>query len=149
MSNNITQTSVAGTLMWTKVDPSSPDKDFNDNDVWSTTLIVTKSTAEKWNNAGLTKTIKQDKEGNYILKLKIPCVSRSGKDMKPPVVTHQEGYLVEPEKIGNGSTGTCVVSVIPYDNKFGKGYTTYLKKIIIDNLEEYDGSSEEAEEFSF
>jgi len=142
-------TTVTGTINWAYLSVDKPGKSFEDKPQYECTMTVPKSMAEKWANAGLTQGVKQNKDGDYILKLSVPVTARSGKVMDAPKVTHVEGYQVDPATVGNGSKGTATVNLFPYSNKFGTGYTKYLKSVEIETLEIYNPEDEVLEEFEF
>lgn len=149
MTNKAAVTTVSGELRWSHLGQNPSGTSFNGDPQWDTTLIVPKSTAEKFASKGI-KPLKQDKEGNYILNLKRPTHvnTMDGKkfELAPPVVSHKSGQEIDASKIGNGSTGSVVLEIREYQK--GK-YSSRIREVIIDNYEEYEGSDGELEEFDW
>lgn len=147
--SKVAVTTVTGTLMWAHVGPEAKGKSFNGDPQWDITVVVPKSTAEKFASKGI-KPLKQDKEGNYILNLKRPTTVQPMKgdpfELSPPIVSHKSGQEINPDAIGNGSTGSVVLEIREYaPNKF----SSRIREVIVDNYEEYVSEEKELEEFEW
>ena len=136
----------SGILQWVKVSEGKQATKFKAAGEWQADLIVTKDIAEKFANDNLIK-LRQNKEGEYVLKLKKPCVTSKGVKTEPPIVVHADGYEINPDTVGNGSKGTVELYIYEYNNTFGKGLTVWLNKITVTDLDEYLPEDKEPEDF--
>ena len=131
-------TVLEGTINWARL--NTPGESYDGDPQWELTLVVTKDVADGWTTSGYQKTTKQDKEGNFIIKLKKPKMTAAGKEQKPPKVRHVEGYVLDGDTVGNGSKGRVQVALIPYNYKGKDGITPRLNALIINDLVEFNGT---------
>lgn len=97
-------------------------------------IIENPELASRLSAAGIA--VKEDRDGDTVIKIKRKTHKKSGEPAKPPVVVFEDGSPVE-ELIGNGST--VVVDFLVYDwSSFGKsGKGTYLNKVTVKDFIPY------------
>ena len=135
-----TTTVLSGIANWARL--VTPGRSFDDEDQWEVTLVVPRDVAEDWTAKGYQRTTKQDKDSNYIIKLKKPCRTATGKEQKPPKVRHVEGYILKDDIVGNGSKVKVQVALIPYTYKGKDGITPRINAVIVEDLIEYEDGGE-------
>jgi len=130
-----------GTCKWPKL--AKPDE-FRGQEKYKINLYLDKKGLRDLNESGSRLEVRTDDDGKYVTFSR--PVSKKIKDetveLGPPwILEVKDGEEVDfdsPERIGNGSTVTCKVSV--YDTQMGKGHT--LEAVRVDTLVEYIESTQ-------
>ena len=121
---------LTGLAKWASI--LKPKKTFDgDGEEYSIDVAITAKDEKALREMGMSaKTkVKVDADtGLNYLTFRRPTVAKSGAEMLPLVVV---GRNLEPvtDLIGNGSEVAVKLSLIPYDNKFGKGAKIYLNAV--------------------
>lgn len=128
---------VQGIANWTRL--WTPHEDMEGGMIRSMELVVPKEVAQEWVDKKYQKTLKTNKQGEYILKLKKAAVSSEGEPIDPPKVFEADGHTkITSPIVGNGSKVTVLLTGFPYDNKFGKGVSMHINKVRVDDLVRYE-----------
>ncbi len=81
------------------------------------------------NDLGVEARNKGDEKGNFIT-----CRS-----VMPLKIVDLEGKSLQDVAIGNGSSGVAIVSSYDWKSKMGKGTSPTLQKMVINDLQVYEG----------
>lgn len=148
------KTTLKGELRWAKLTEQPKGLCYKSKDKyqWEVNLIVPKSTAEKFASRSQSGKTHQDKEGNYYLPLK-----RKELGVKEDGDTYELGYPlvymkddttteVDRASIGNGTTASVVVEMVPYGNNL---ISPRLYKVYIEDLVEYKSEDEDDDDDGF
>lgn len=133
-----------GKCKWAKL--AEPDE-FRGQEKYKINLYLDKKGLRELNESGARLEVQEDTDGKYV-RFSRPVRKKMKDEMVelgPPWVLEdkegEEADFEKPERIGNGSTVTCKVSV--YDTQMGKGHT--LEAVRVDTLVEYTGETEPTE----
>lgn len=133
-----------GKCKWAKL--ATPDE-FRGQTKYKINLYLDKKGLRELNESGVRLEVREDTDGKYVgfSRPESKTMKDELVELGPPwVLEEKDGEEVDfanPERIGNGSTVTCKVSV--YDTRMGKGHT--LEAVRVDNLVEYTGETEPTE----
>lgn len=133
-----------GKCKWAKL--ATPDE-FRGQTKYKINLYLDKKGLRELNESGARLEVREDIDGKYVgfSRPESKTMKDELVELGPPwVLEEKDGEEVDfsnPERIGNGSTVTCKVSV--YDTRMGKGHT--LEAVRVDNLVEYTGETEPTE----
>lgn len=78
----------------------------------------------------------QDEEGRTYLQVGTSSVDKAGNTVPGPAVINTAGGK-QTELVGNGSDLTVQFELVPYENKFGKGYAPRLLAVKVNKLVPY------------
>jgi hypothetical protein len=121
---------LSGVCKWPRL--ATPDKDY---DNYHVTLYLDEKSMKRFDESGLMLEPKTD-EGGTSIKVRRPRTRVFNDELKefgPPELIDENGYKVDPFKLGNGSTITVKLAVYP--TKKGKGHR--LEKVQVNELVPY------------
>jgi hypothetical protein len=115
----------------------TPDTKFDP--CWKIDIVLTKEQADKMKSAGFK--VRQDTDGDWILRAKKKVRTKSGQPMSAPTVVGRDGVTPFTENVGNGSI--CNVNIFAkYIEVSGQTYLpAYLNEVQVVEHVPYGGGS--------